>query len=145
MRLLDVVEPPPMTGLPPVTGTITQTVHLVEDPGLPDPPPPLPALPVDDPAVLARMAEMQAKHRGIQIAFVSATVYDHSPPTLNSLRAANASQAFQNSTLNQKLFSISNAIESPASPGWGSTFGTAVGSQISNWPSNPLIQTSNRK
>jgi len=67
-----------MTGLPPVTGTITQTVHLVEDPGLPDPPPPLPALPVTDPAVIARMKELGQKYLPSRIAFVSATVYDHS-------------------------------------------------------------------
>ena len=78
VRRLDVVEPPPMPGLPPVTGTITQTVHLVEDPGLADPPPPLPALPVTDPAVQARMEELRVKYRETRIAFVSATVYDHS-------------------------------------------------------------------
>ena len=79
-RRVNVVEVSEISDLPPVKGTITTTDQLVDDPGLPDPPlpPPLPALPVDDPAVLARMAEMQAKHRGIQIAFVSATVYDHS-------------------------------------------------------------------
>ncbi|MEI7955850.1 MAG: hypothetical protein WCJ66_11830 [Verrucomicrobiota bacterium] len=77
VRLIDVIEPPPMSGLPPVTGTITQTVHLVEDPGLADPPPPLPALPITDPAVLARMAEFRAKYRETRLAFVSATVYDH--------------------------------------------------------------------
>lgn len=81
VRLIDVVEAPPLPGLPPVKGTITQTVHLVEDPGLPDPPPPpppLPAVPVTDPAVLARMAELREKYLDTQLAFVSATVYDHS-------------------------------------------------------------------
>ena len=67
-----------MAGLPPVTGTITTTVQLVEDPGFTDPPPPLPALPVTDPAVQARLAEMRLRTGVRQIAFVSATVYDHS-------------------------------------------------------------------
>ena len=59
VRRVDVVEPPPMSGLPQVTGTITQTVHLVEDPGLADPvvSAPLPALPVTDPADLAATPE----------------------------------------------------------------------------------------
>jgi len=79
-RRVNVVEASELSDLPPVKGTITMKDQLVEDPGLPDPPlpPPLPALPVEDPAVLARLAEMQEKYRGIQIAFVSATVYDHS-------------------------------------------------------------------
>ena len=78
VRRVDVVEPPPMSGLPPVTGTITQTVHLVEDPGLVVPPPPLPALPVTDPVVQARMKAWREKFVAMRLAFVSATVYDHS-------------------------------------------------------------------
>lgn len=78
VREMEVVEPPPMSGLPPVTGTITTTVHLVEDPKLPDPPPPLPPVAVDDPLVQARLAEMTEKYREIDILFLSATVYDHS-------------------------------------------------------------------
>ena len=79
VRRVDVVEPPPMSGLPPVTGTITQTVHLVEDPGLADPvvPPPLPALPVTDPVVVARMKAMLENDVVERMAFVSATVYDN--------------------------------------------------------------------
>lgn len=34
VKLLDVVEAPPMAGLPPVVGTIRHTVHKVADPGL---------------------------------------------------------------------------------------------------------------
>ena len=83
-RRVNVVETSELSDLPPIRGTINTTVQMVEDPGLadPPPPPPLPALPVDDPAMLASMAKMQAemqvKDRGSQIAFVSATVYDHS-------------------------------------------------------------------
>lgn len=51
---------------------------MVENPHLPEPPPPLPALPVDDPAVKARMAEFREKYRSMELVFVSATVYDHS-------------------------------------------------------------------
>ncbi len=93
VRLLDVVEPPPMAGLPPVTGTITHTVHLVEDPGLADPPPPLPALPVTDPAVIARMKELAKKYRATRIAFVSATVYDHSRTYLRCYPSGNGTKS----------------------------------------------------
>ncbi len=92
VRLLDVVEPPPMTGLPPVTGTITQTVHLVEDPRLADPPPPLPALPVTDPAVIARMKELRGKYQATQVVFVSATVYDHARTYLRCYPSGNGAK-----------------------------------------------------
>ncbi|MGL4398565.1 MAG: hypothetical protein ACRCXD_01740, partial [Luteolibacter sp.] len=45
---MEVSEAPEMPDLPLVTGTINVTVQLVEDPNLTDPPP-LPALPPDDP------------------------------------------------------------------------------------------------
>lgn len=73
-----VIESPEMPGVPAPEGTIKVTVRLVKDPGLPDPPPPLPALPPDDPAVLARMAELRETCRETELVFVSATVYDHS-------------------------------------------------------------------
>ena len=80
-RLIDVEEPPPMPGLPPVTGTIRQTVQMVEDPGLPDPPPappPSEARPITDPATLAKLAAFRANRQETRTALVSATVYDHS-------------------------------------------------------------------
>jgi hypothetical protein len=77
-KRVHVVESPEMPGLPAPEGDINITVQLVKDPGLVDPPPPLPALPPDDPAVLARMAKFSAKYRGTELVFVSATVYDHS-------------------------------------------------------------------
>lgn len=77
-KQVHVVESPEMPGLPAPEGTINVTVQLVKDPGLPDPPPPLPALPPDDPAVLARMEELREEYQETQLVFVSATVYDHS-------------------------------------------------------------------
>lgn len=77
VKLLDVVESPPMQGLPPVEGTIRITTHTVADPGLPDPPTPLPPLPITDPQVVERLAEMSAKYKETRILFLSATVYDH--------------------------------------------------------------------
>lgn len=74
---VDVTEPPEMHDLPPITGTINVTVQLVEDPKLTDPPPPLPVLPPDDPAVIARLTELGKKYRGTELVFLSATVYDH--------------------------------------------------------------------
>jgi hypothetical protein len=76
-RQMQVEEAPEMAGLPPIKGKIKVTVQLVEDPGLVDPAPPLPAMPVTDPAVLARMAECRAKFQLPKIAFVSASVYEH--------------------------------------------------------------------
>jgi len=72
-----VTEAPEMNDLPPVSGMINVTVQVVEDPKLPDPPPPLPAMPPDDPAVVARMAELLETYRGTDLVFLSATVYDH--------------------------------------------------------------------
>jgi hypothetical protein len=73
---MDVTEAPEMPDLPPITGTINVTVQLVENPNLVDPPPPLPALPPEDPAVIARLAELRESYRGTQLVFLSATVYD---------------------------------------------------------------------
>lgn len=75
---MNVKEAPEMPGLPPVEGPIKVTVQLVEDPHFPDPPPPLPPLPVDDPAVKARMDELGKTYRDTELVFLSATVYDHS-------------------------------------------------------------------
>lgn len=74
----DVVEAPPMPGLPAVEGRISVTVRKVIDPGLPELPKPLPPLQPTDPAVIARLAEYAGKYRGTELLFVSATVYDHS-------------------------------------------------------------------
>lgn len=81
-----------MAGLPPVKGTINVTVQLVKDPKLVDPPPPLPALPPDDPAVLARMAELHENYQGTELVFVSATVYDHSRTLLRCYPSGGASR-----------------------------------------------------
>lgn len=76
VKQLDVVEAPPMLGLPPVEGTITLTVRNVADPGLPDPPPPPEPRSIEDPETKALLAELSAKYRETSIAFLSATVYD---------------------------------------------------------------------
>lgn len=77
-RRMDVTESPEMPDLPPIKGTINVTVQMVEDPGLPDPLPPLPATVPDDPAVIARMEELREKYRGTELVFLSATVHDNS-------------------------------------------------------------------
>lgn len=74
VREMEVVESPPMSGLPPVEGTITATVHLVEDPGLPDPI--IPAPRIIDPAKSALFKERAANYAWPVHASVSATVYD---------------------------------------------------------------------
>jgi hypothetical protein len=75
-KRVHVVEAPEMSGLPPITGTINVTVRQVKDPQLPDPPSPLPALSPDDPAVIARLAELREKYRATKLVFLSATVYN---------------------------------------------------------------------
>jgi hypothetical protein len=64
-----------MPDLPPVEGKIKMTIQRVADPRLPDPPPPLPVLPPDDPAVLARLAELRETYRGTDLVFLSASVH----------------------------------------------------------------------
>jgi hypothetical protein len=76
VREMDVIEAPPMSGLPPVEGTITATVHLVEDPKLPDPPPP--PVPADDSKVNFQFERPVAESEWSGFVFISATVYDHS-------------------------------------------------------------------
>lgn len=74
-RTLHVVETPEMAGLPAPEGNIRLTIQLVKQPELPEPP--LPALPVDSPEVRERFAELVKNHRQTELAFVSATVYNH--------------------------------------------------------------------
>lgn len=65
-------------GLPPTKATVKATVQVVDDPNLPEPPPPLPPLDINDPAVQARISEFRARF-GEQnrplIAMVSANWY----------------------------------------------------------------------
>ena len=75
VREMDVLEAPPLAGLPPVEGTITATVHLVEDPKLPDPPPAL--VPPIDSMVPPRVIDRNLSEWSRSV-FVSAMVYDHS-------------------------------------------------------------------
>jgi transcriptional regulator with XRE-family HTH domain len=70
-----VSEAAEMPDLPPVEGSIKMTIQRVADPGLPDPPPPLPVLPPDDRAVLARLAELRETYRGTELVFLSASVH----------------------------------------------------------------------
>jgi hypothetical protein len=64
-----------MPDLPPIEGTIKMTVQRVANPGLTDPPPPLPSLPPDDPAVIARLQELRETYRGTDLVFLSASVH----------------------------------------------------------------------
>lgn len=80
---MEVTKAPEISDLPPITGTINVTVQVVEDPQLLDPPPPLPALPPDDPAVVARLAELSEQYVGTQLVFLSAEVHDHNRTLLS--------------------------------------------------------------
>ena len=75
---MQVTEAPEMSGLPLIKGTINVTVQRVADPGLTDPPAPLPVLPPSDPLVIARMKQLRENYRGTDLVFLSATVFDHS-------------------------------------------------------------------
>ena len=72
-----VTEAPEIPGLPAVQGTINITVQLVEDPGLPDPPPPVIAQPMEAPAAVDGTAELSESGPDCQLVYVSATVFDH--------------------------------------------------------------------
>jgi hypothetical protein len=74
----DVTETPPMPGLPPVEGRISLTVRKVVDPELPPLPEPPPPLPPDDAATKAMLEEFSETHKGTDLVFISATVYDNS-------------------------------------------------------------------
>ena len=73
---IQVTEAPEMIGLPPIKGTINVTVQRVADPGLADPPAPLPVLPPSDPLVIARLKQLRESYRGTELVFLSATVFD---------------------------------------------------------------------
>lgn len=77
-KRLEVRESPPMSGLPPVTGTINLTMRRVADPGLPDPPLPPTPRPITDPDILAAIEEFKRNYKGSEFMFVSGTVFDHS-------------------------------------------------------------------
>ena len=81
----DVVESPPMPGLPPVQGRISMTVRKVVDPKLPPLPVALPSVFQDDPEMKARLEEFKEKYHRTELVFVSATVYDHSRTFLRIL------------------------------------------------------------
>lgn len=73
-----VEQTPPMPGLPPVSGTRTITIQRVEQPDFAKPSEPLPDLEPDDPAVEAELERLRENFRGIELIFLSATVYDKS-------------------------------------------------------------------
>ena len=74
---IHIEESPEMVGVPAPKGMINLTVELVRQPKLTDPPP-LPPLELEDPAVVARVAELAKEHPGTQLVFVSASVYKKS-------------------------------------------------------------------
>ena len=79
-KMMDVVGEAEVPGSVPVKGRVNVTVQMVEEPvfSAPSVPlAPLPALKVDDPAVIARLAELQEAHQDTSLVFISATVYDH--------------------------------------------------------------------
>lgn len=73
VRLIDVVEAPPMAGLPPVKGTMMLTVHGVADPKLPE----TPATEVAQPPTTSGI-EAEVTLPETRFVNVSATVYDQS-------------------------------------------------------------------
>ena len=84
-RRVQINEGPPMTGLPPVKGEISIEVHEVADPGLPDLPekPPVASNAQNDD--LGDSVQRASAFGGLidtianeRMAFISATVYDHS-------------------------------------------------------------------
>ncbi len=75
VKLIEVVEAPPMTGLPPVKGTMTLTVHGVADPGLPEVQPveQAPVTPPSDTPTVETPTDLPET----RFVSISATVYGH--------------------------------------------------------------------
>jgi hypothetical protein len=74
-KKVDAVEPAPLAGMVPVAKEITITQHLVDDPRLADPVPPVHVTP--NPEAVARMKALAALRPKRVFVQLSATVYDH--------------------------------------------------------------------
>ena len=98
-KRIEVVEAPPMPGLPAVQGTVSMTVRKVVDPKLPELPQPPPPAAVEDPVVQARLQELAEKYQGTELLFLSATTYDHSRTVLT---------IYPNGRVDQKVTAWSN-------------------------------------
>ncbi len=96
---VQVEEPSEISDLPPITGTAKSTIQLVADPGLAEPPPPLPALPLEDPAVQARLSEARSNFSECKILFVSAQVIDRQKTIL---------KCYPNGKLGEEVTVVSN-------------------------------------
>jgi hypothetical protein len=99
VKLIDVVEAPPMPSLPPVKGTIKLTVNGVANPGLPEPT--QPDVAANEPQVGTGLTELTEPHEQSYMASVSATVYDHSRTLLTC-------QAIGGGSANQPVTAWSN-------------------------------------
>ena len=127
-RHMEVTETPEFPDLPPVTGKVKVTVELVDDPHLPDPPPPLPALPLDDPAVQARMVETKEFYQGTELIYISATVYDQTHTLLRWYPNGQKSQEMTAwSNLDFNHFSAFASYEIPQADGTVKSFGLIMG------------------
>jgi hypothetical protein len=100
-----VQEPAEISGLPPVEGKIRMTVQRVADPGLTDLPPPLPALPPDNPAVLSSLAELREAYRDPDLVFLSASVH---LADKGSQEARTLLRIYPNGQANQQVVAWSN-------------------------------------
>lgn len=76
VKLVEVVESPPMPGLPPIEGTIKLTVHSVANPNLPEPAPP--AVNSSPAQVESDATESVVAVQETHFISISATVYDRS-------------------------------------------------------------------
>lgn len=89
VKLIDVVEAPPMAGLPPVKGTMMLTIHGVADPKLPEnPSTEIPLSPATRPAL-----ESEVTLAETHFINVSATVYDQSRTLLQCQSMEHLDQA----------------------------------------------------
>ena len=66
---------PLMRGTPRVEGMIRVTMNMAIDPELPKPSSTLPALPPDDPKIVAALEDLRKKYQETELLFLSATVY----------------------------------------------------------------------
>ncbi len=116
VKLIEVVEAPPMAGLPPVEGTMKLTVHSVADPRIPDPTPPVTQ--AQNPSAEEFPPEFLDSTQESHFASISATVYDNSRTLLTCNSNAGAgSEVTVWSNINFNHFSGIGNVEAKGADG----------------------------
>lgn len=123
VKLVDVVEAPPMEGLPTTEHTIRLTVHHVADPGLPEPETKPLVEPNPKPFEFSTSEPVQPNH----IAMVSATVYHGGRTKLTCRSSAGRGEVTSWSNIDFKHFRSTKSFEAIGSDGKAVTYSLLMG------------------